>query len=132
MTAACQLCGLLIAGRVSPRPIGRDETAADLQDFDLLAGAMLVHIGQYHMKEAGSELMAVANLASKVYVMTLAESSAPNFHVLGKAWRTAIVTQLAKDPATHAGDPAAPGSTAGPSSTESESKEKNSERNAST
>ncbi len=119
MTAACQMCGLLITAKASARPIGRDADEADLQDFDLLAGAVLFHIGQYHMKEAGAGLMAIANLASKVYAMTLAESSAPNFRIL--------------DPGLHAGAPALESPAgAGASSTESESNEKKSERNSST
>ena len=138
MTSTCQLCGLVITGRevaylhtVVPQPTPEEQ---ELQNFDLLAAAMLNHLGTSHQREAGAGIMAVAHLASKVYAMTLADSTMPRFRLLVKAWRTAIVTELAKDPTNQADAPAAddPAAGARATSTESESNEKKSERNAST
>lgn len=134
MTAACELCGQIISGREVVAMNG-DPDVIELQNFDLLAAAVSVHLSQYHQKETGAEMMGVAQLAAKVYSMTWVTSGNPNFAALQKSWRTAIVTELGKEKCRHTVVPAAAPSGAGGgvnSPNGSESKEIKSERNSST
>ncbi len=98
MTAACELCGQIITGReVMPLPDDPMADVIELQNFDLLAAAVSVHLSQHHQRETGAEMTGVAALAAKVYSMTWVTSLNPKFAVLRKSWQSAIVTELGKD-----------------------------------
>jgi hypothetical protein len=99
---ACSLCGQLLTGKIKgPRilmglPGQTDEdakTQAELQEFDMLAQQMLLHVMERHPMEA-QELAAVANLSSKVYAMRLARSSEQNFALLRTIWSETIKDAL--------------------------------------
>lgn len=106
MTAACELCGQIITGREVFAIDGNQTDVAELQNFDLLAAAVSVHLRQHHQKETGAEMMAVASLAAKVYSMTWVTSGSERFGALRKSWRSAIVAELAKDKVRQAVAPA--------------------------
>jgi len=110
MTAVCQLCSEIVIGLEASGPVlieAPEEALAlrDIQNFDLLAAAMMQHIMQRHGQPSritpedakvspAWELMAVSTLAAKVYAMTHAESAIANFAELRKSWRAAIMRQL--------------------------------------
>lgn len=135
MIGACEIpgCGEIIVSQdILPQP-GHDLEALALQNFDRFASLMLQHITSGRHPEHARESLAVMHLAAKVYGMTWARSSTPNFSVLRKSWRTAIVTELGKDPdqAAVAADSPAASDNSSPEPPLG-SKEKKSERKVST
>lgn len=113
MTCYCQLCGAVIIGREALATLaiqrtqnGRQatpaeleefqrqtEAARDVQNFDLLAASLGQHIMEAHRNEA-LNMTACANLASKVYAMTQAESTDQKFAELRAAWRKGIMQAM--------------------------------------
>ncbi len=103
MTAICQICSEFVLGiEVPVPPIILDESAAaerQLQNFDLLAKAMMLHILSRHQavdpsKSYAIEMMAISELAAKVYAMTFAGSSDKNFEHLREAWKAGVMGAL--------------------------------------
>ena len=107
MICVCQICNELLHAREVSTPsikpgagqqtIGSDADPAlvaraqlDLQNFDLLAQVMYKHIAERH-REHAEQMTAVMHLAAKVYAMTHAASSRPEFEILREGWRRGIL-----------------------------------------
>jgi hypothetical protein len=132
-SAICQInsCGVLVFAErtselmvVHPDP-EEHKKLVDLAEFDLLAGKMAVHIGNYHPEHA-REMSAVGFLASKVYAMTWVVSSEKGFAAMRNSWKRVFIEELAKDPDQAAA--AAADSTTSPPPVPEGSYEKKSER----
>ena len=110
MICVCQICNELLHAREVSTPsikpgagqqtIGSDADPAlvaraqlDLQNFDLLAQVMYKHIAERH-REHAEQMTAVMHLAAKVYAMTHAASSRPEFEILREGWRRGILMGL--------------------------------------
>ena len=65
----------------------------DISTFDLLAGRMHAHVAMFHQDQA-AEMSAIMFLSGKVYAMTWAESSDPEYKPLRESWRTGILNML--------------------------------------
>lgn len=137
-SARCEICGLVLYANTPPviilhrqQPsVAEAQGMADVAEFDLLAGDMAVHLGSKHPDHT-AEMAAIGFLASKVYAMTWAESTTGNFRALRKAWRTAVLTELAKERNQPAAGAEADGSSASADAPPSGSNEKKSVRNVS-
>lgn len=99
MTATCQICGATVAAEGGPmllNPFNNPEAAIAIREistFDLLAGRMHAHIAMFHQDQA-AEMSAIMFLSGKVYAMTWAESSDPEYKPLRESWRTGILNML--------------------------------------
>jgi hypothetical protein len=99
VTAICQLCGEIIQGPEAPAELhifGRSEDelrARALQEFDALAGKVAEHIANRH-DTAAQEMTAICFLSGKVFAMSHAESTIPNFGEMREAWRATIISAM--------------------------------------
>lgn len=102
----CQLCHQMVFGP-SVAIIGQDPNSqlseeqrtklAEMQKFDLLAGAMFKHILESHQRPHAMEMNAVGFIAAKVYAMCFAESKfIDNFNAIRTLWRRTFIDELAK------------------------------------
>jgi hypothetical protein len=101
MTALCKICGEIISGLevfIRPDldppgipPIGNRklDRLVELQEFELLSAATMLHISMRHPAQA-EELVVVANLSAKAYAMRWAHSTARNFEALRGPFSEAI------------------------------------------
>jgi hypothetical protein len=130
MTALCRKCGLVVKGheihgefivvdppangaQPSPEQLAefkrRGNAMKDMQNFDLLATAMVLHIVKEHSGGTENlEMASCANLISKVYAMRYANSADAKFDKMRDSWRDGI--KAAVFPPYETGNPAATGS----------------------
>ena len=113
MIALCGVCREIVrAAEVMTRILPGAETdeqraQRELQDFDLLAGAMAEHLNQRHQQHA-MEMTAMMFLAGKAYAMRWAESTEPRMALMRDAWRAGVVDFLIPGYASGASPEAGP------------------------
>jgi hypothetical protein len=126
MIGTCTLCGTIVQGKevagvqVAVERSARNGThqmisdeqreeiykqalaARDVQNFDLLAAAMVNHIMTEHGRQQPAfEMMSAGNLAAKVYIMRSMISTDAKYVQLRDAWSLSIRNMLFPDqPAT--------------------------------
>jgi hypothetical protein len=127
MIGTCTLCGTIVRGKEvagvqvavqssaanGTQPLSDEQreqiykqalAARDVQNFDLLAAAMVDHIMQEHGRQQPAfEMMSAGNLAAKVYIMRSMVSTEAKYVQLRDAWSLSIRNMLFPDqPATAA------------------------------